>query len=155
MRTTFSRSLALDIRLAMRTALRLCRPTKNSTRTLRPGVRGRGIIRLALSALLIWCVTSSLMRNAHAVQRTWAHRASQLWSERSNWEPDDSAPQDGDELIFFDVAAFESPDPMENDIPNLTIKSLSFTAQVGDLFSGLLDWELNANTLTVTESITS
>jgi len=111
--------------------------------------RGLPKTLMACFAILLW------MPASRAVTRAWVHNTSNLWSDRHNWEPDDSPPQDGDVLTFFDLAAFGSPDPMNNDLLNLKIESMDFGAQVGDLFVGALDWELDGNALTVLGSITT
>src|SRR5688572_26486195 len=60
-----------------------------------------------------------------AATRTWQGET-ELWSNPDNWFPN-GVPQNGDFLTFGDVSPFGETS-MNNDMPNLTVNTMTFTA---------------------------
>lgn len=81
--------------------------------------------------------------------RSWTGDGSgNLWSDPGNWSPE-GIPQDGEDLVFRYTALVFDPDPMFNDLTNLTVRSLTFSV-LADI---TLEWELSGYTLGITHHL--
>jgi len=87
----------------------------------------------------------SLVLQAPAATKVWkTDGPSQYWSNPNNWDPA-GVPQDGDTLYFDDTFIVFSPDPVYNDLTNLSILSINFS--MNGTYGA--DWVVNGNPLTV------
>ncbi len=99
----------------------------------------------------VFSALSCLLPSTRAGTRTWTHNSSQLWSDPNNWSPV-GVPQTGDDLLFTDEVHVSGPDPMMNDITNLSVRSMSFLIDSDDSLI-TPDWNLNGNAITITGPI--
>jgi len=122
---------------------------KNPNLSSRAGVV-HTLAKTTLLCFLSACAIGWLATSANAVGRGWTGSASGNWSNPNNWDPV-GTPQDGEDLYFDISAVFFSPDPMFNDLTNLAVRSLYFSANA-DIIT--VDWELSGNTLDIAHDIT-
>jgi len=117
--------------------------------------RKSGLVR---AALLIWlCVGiwEVCVAPANAASRSWTGDgplvggAYRLWSDADNWNPQ-GVPQNGDELSFHEYNFTAGSTTTFNDLPNLTVHSLTIWYQADFLTH---EWTLHGNTLGISHDI--
>ena len=103
------------------------------------------LLCLLLVALGRWLATPA---SGAIVPLSWVGGTS--WSAPENWDPPQQ-PQDGENLEFTRVGLIFDPDPMVNNLPNLTIRSMYFCPCASTLQDAT--WRLSGNTLGITDHI--
>lgn len=102
-------------------------------------------MQFAVATLIVLVVLILLAAPALAATKSWkTDGPSQYWSNPDNWSPT-GVPQNGDDLHFNDTFIIFGPDPMVNDMVNLSVGGLSFA--MNGTFE--VDWVINGNPLTV------
>jgi len=102
-------------------------------------LRLRPLVKLILLGLLL----AHDAGTAQGATRTWNGSEDSAWSNPDNWSPT-GVPQNGEFLVFPDISPF-GQDSMNNDLPNLTVNNMTFTAG---------GYSLGGNTLTFIQGIT-
>lgn len=128
-------------------------------RGIRPGsvamARTSGPVRIKFCRLTLAaaCLLLAGTPFAQAKERHWTGGSSKFWGDGNNWYVPGEfqagvPPQNGDDLVF-DATEFDvDTSPMQNELPNLTLRSITF---IGDNDT----WTAGGNAVTVTNRITT